>query len=386
MTGMFIKISNSIIVALSVLMLLASCDNRTKARKQFVWDEEVKELTGENLYSWLEKAPFDNELERAAEGKIVITNAKQVFPFMGRYYNAIEELRRSHDTENDTVIYTERDILFQDSIWGDLFLSATLLYDNQEVFLDESYIETGNPFFGGTDAVMDMHRAYLYETAVLEKNSKYKAGIYWVSANYDNYLLGFYQQGQLVFETAVPVFRGDTLATLDKLREVSHALGMNIAEWDNAKVADLQRVEDPESFWQDPFQGIYPREYSYDVYLKIKDTPFIQDEKPRKGDYYFAYQSDDGLVELYAEMQNTGLNKEEFVKESQKLGSYEYMYNDVFYEEQNEKGITQGIAKVYVKNQQCLALHFSYEEKDNDAKKQIHSILKYVKVLNYDEK
>lgn len=385
MAGIFIKGTNWIVVALSAWMLVASCNNKSRVRKQFVEDEDVKELTGENLHSWLGKAPFDNELKKAEEGKLIVTNAKQVFPFMGRYYNAIEELRRDHSMEEDTVIYTEHDILFQDSIWGDLFLSATLLYDHQEVFLDDSYIETGNPFFGGTDAVMDTHHAYLYETAVFARNQQYKTGIYWVSANYQDYLLGFYQQGQLVFETAVPVFRGDTLATLDKLREINHALGMDIAEWDNAQVADLQRVEEPESFWQDPFQGIYSHDYTYDAYLKIKDTPFIQDEKPRKGDYYFAYQSDGGPVELYAEMQKTGMNKEAFMKANEKVDSYRYSYNDTFYEEQVDRGIVHGTAKTYVKNQQCLTLHFSYEEKDKEAKKQIHDILKYVKALNYGE-
>src|SRR5690606_26026392 len=165
-------------------------------------------------------APFDNELRLQEDDKVVLTNAKQVFPFMGRYYNAIEELH-ADGTPSDTAIHQQTEILFQDSVWGDLFVSATLLYDDKEVFLSNSYVETGNSFFGGVDALTDRHSASLHETAILAKKPRYKTGIYWVSANFNRYLLGFYQQGQLVFETAIPLFGTDTLATLNKLKEVS---------------------------------------------------------------------------------------------------------------------------------------------------------------------
>src|SRR5699024_411549 len=88
------------------------------------------------------------------------------------------------------------------------------------------------------------------------------------SANYQNYLLGFYQQGQLVFETVVPLRGGDTLATLDKLKEINQRLGLHIPEWENAEVTGLQKVKQPKTFWQDPFLGMYPGEFGNDVYLK----------------------------------------------------------------------------------------------------------------------
>src|SRR5690606_22498712 len=383
MTRIFIKNTAGVISILFAIMLLASCDNRNATRKEFVWDDEIKELTGENLHAWLEKAPFDNELKKYEKDKLAFTNAKQVFPFLGRYYKAIEELHRNHSTDTDTLIFTETDILFQYSIWTDLFLWATLLYNHEEVFLSDSYLEMGSPFFGGVDAVTEMHRASLYETAVFKKQQQYKTGIYWVSANYRDYLLGFYQQGQLIFETAVPLLRGDTLATLDKLNEISHKLGLNIVEWERAQVADLQRVEDPESFWKDPFQGIYPGEYTDDVYLKTKQTPFVQDDKARKGDYYFSYRSDDGLVELYTELRESEMNKENFEKANKKMDKYRYSYQDIFYEERAENGIVNGVAKTYYKDNQYLEMHFSYPEKDSEAKAQVHSVLHYIKVLNY---
>lgn len=370
-----------IFVVLLLLIVLGSCNQSTQITKEFVWDKNVKELTGGNLYNWLKKAPFDNEVNRGGDGVLVITNSRQVFPFKGRYYNAIEEVGR-YDS-NDTVIFRKSEILFRDSLWGDLFLHATLLYEDQEVFLSDSYFEVGNPIFGGVEAVGDMHRSSLYETSVLAKHPNYKTGIYWVSANYQEYLLGFYQQGQLVFQSVVP-FRGDTLTTLDKLKEVNQSLGLHIAEWENAKVSDLQKVDQPKSFWQDPFFGIYPSKFGNDVFLKTKDTPFVKDDKPRQGDYYFSYQSSDGDVFFYTSMQPTELNKEDFNKGNKKMAKYHYSHNDIFYEEHRESGYVSGLAKTYFMGNQYMEIHFGYPETDGKAKKQIHEVLKYIKMLNYE--
>lgn len=68
-------------VVLFLLIALASCDQSTQIKRKFVWDEDVKELTGGNLYDWLKKAPFDNEVDRGGNGSLVITNSRQIFPF-----------------------------------------------------------------------------------------------------------------------------------------------------------------------------------------------------------------------------------------------------------------------------------------------------------------
>lgn len=368
-------------VVLLVLIVLASCDQSTQITKKFVWDEDVKELTGGNLYNWLKKAPFDNEVNRGGDGSLVITNSRQIFPFKGRYYNAIEEVGRYESS--DTVIFRKSEILFRDSLWGNLFLHATLLYDDQEFFLSDSYFEVGNPIFGGVEAVGDMHRSSLYETSVLAKHPNYKTGIYWASANYQEYLLGFYQQGQLVFESVVPL-KGDTLATLDKLKEVNQSLGLDIPEWRNAEVSDLRKVNQPKSFWQDPFLGMYPKKFGNNVFLKIKDTPFVQDGKACKGDYYFSYQSSAGGVYLYTTMQPTELSKEDFNTANKKTAKYQYSHNDIFYEEHPESGYVSGLAKTYFMGNQYLEIHFGYPEMDKVAKQHVHDVLKYIKMLNYE--
>lgn len=368
---------------LFILMVLISCNQENHVTKKFVWDEDVKALTGGNLQAWLQKAPFDNEFGKGDGKNIVITNAEQVFPFMGRYYNAIEELKKGLSNSSDTVIFRETKKLFRDSEWGDVFLHATLLYDNPEVFLKDRYLKTGNPFFGGAEAVTNMHESSLYETSVFAKHPDYKTGIYWVSANYKRYLLGFHQKGQLVFETVVPLI-GDTLATLNKLKEINRSLGLNIGEWEKAETADLKRVEKPTTFWQDPFTGIYSNRFTHDVYLKTKDTPFVQDDKARKGDYYFSYPLDDAEVFLYTVMQQTDLNKEEFNKANKKTKKYRHWYNDIFYTEQSENGDVRGIAKAYFMGNQYLEIHYGYPENEEEAKQQVHSVLRYIKMLNYE--
>lgn len=378
----FLVKTGNVIILLFIIALLASCEQKNRNTKQFVWNEEVKKITGGNLITWLQEAPFENELKPSENDKLIITNAEQVFPFMGRYYNEIEELRR--DFGADTLIYTNHKILFQDPVWGDLFLHASLQYDKQEIFLDDKYIQTGSPFFGGVDAVMDLHDSSLQETGVYTKNQKYKTGIYWAWANYHHYLLGFYQQGQLVFETAVPLLRNDTLATLNKLKEVNTRLQLNIPEWEKANVSQLKPVEHPKSFWKDPFSGIYNVEFGSDVYLKIKNSPFVQDYNARKGDYYFSYKSKGGDVSFYTLMKPTEMNREDFEKANKKLASYQYSGNTIFYEEHPKNQRIIGVAKSYFKGNQYLEINYSYPQNDLDAKKQIHDVLRYVRTLNYE--
>lgn len=366
---------------LSVFLLFTSCEPHTRTYKPFVWDEDVKTLVNGNIYSWLQKAPFENEFGKSDGEHTIITNADQIFPFKGRYYNAIEELRE--DVMEDTVIYRTAEVLYQDSLWGDLFLHATLLYEDQEVFLNQRYLQTGSVFFDGVEGATDLRRSTLYETGVFGKQERYKTGIYWATANFSPYLLGFYQQGQLVFEAAIPLMNRDTLATLQKLQEINTSLGLNIQEWEAADVAALQRMEDPKTFWEDPFEGIYPTYPVSNVFIKIKDTPFIQEDKASQGDYSFSYQSNGGTVALYTIMQKTDLSQEDFDKENKKMNMYRYGHTNIYYEEHPKAGRIEGIAKSYYLDNQYLEVHFTYPEGDLEARHQVHSVLRYVKILNF---
>lgn len=364
---------------IALVLILVGC-NTEKTRK-FEWDEETAQLTGKDLRVWLRRAPFTNELSQSGENQVVFTNASQVFPFMARYKNAIEELW--HTSNNpDNPIYQEETVLFQDQEWGDLFVSGTLLYEEQEVFLDRSYSEAGNPAFDGLNAGATTYSATLYETSVFAQTADYKTGIYWATASGTDYLLGFYQKNRLVFSTAIPLRTEDTLATLSKLKEVSNSLNLQIPEWNNASVQDLWLKDTYNSFWKDPFTGIYlDNKYLMpSVYIKVKDTPLQPVRIPEEGDYYYDYDGPTGAVILYTVLKETGEDRQTFIKANEKLQTYKITWESVFYEETPAEGRVIGLAKVLVKDGEYLEVHFAYPEGDESARKMIHGILKTIKI------
>lgn len=359
-------------------LVLASCNRETR---DFEWPDEIAQLTGKDLATWLRKAPFSNELSQSDDDKMVFTNAAQVFPYMGRYNNAIGVLEYSHNSANNP-IYQQETVLFKDPDWGDLFLHATLLYDAQEIFLDQHYSESGNIAFDGVDAGMNRYSATLTETGIFAKTDTYKTGIYWASSARGECLLGLYQKDNLIFEAAIPLLPFDTAATLAKLNAVNEQLGLGIVEWQQATVAQLKPVETPETFWRDPFIGIYPEErYLLNkVHLKIKDTPFQLAPQAVKGDYFFSYDTPGGEVELYTELEDTDDDRHAFDDTNQHFMAYDANGQHVYYEEQEVGGRIKGVAKTYFRSGQYLKINFTYPGNDRQAKAQVHEILKHIKV------
>ena len=364
--------------AVALVIMIYACSG--EKAPGFVWDEDIARLTDKQIGGWLRKAPFTNEFRQSEAGEIMITNAQQVFPFLSRYYDAEGELDRPYN-DNDPIFYQEA-VLYDDPQWGNLFVSGMLLYDDREMFLEESYLELGNPFFEGTNGAANTHSATLYETTVAARNDRYKTGIYWAGVGFDRYLLGFYQQGQLVFEAVVPLLETDTLASLNKLKEINMALGLNIREWDGATVGQLQRIDQPTTFWKDPFAGIYldPTYLLPSVYLKIKDTPFEEAGNPNKGDHFFSYRSAHGEVELYTQKKKTDLDEAGFNEASRNLNQYEYRTQPIFYEEIPAGTYTEGTATTYFKNNTYIEVHYRFPAADEGAEAHIHGILKRIRV------
>lgn len=360
------------------LLVLAGC-NREK--RDFEWSADIAQLTGKDLATWLRKAPFSNELSQSDDDKMVFTNAAQVFPYMGRYNNAVGALEYSHNSDNNP-IYQQETVLYQDPDWGDLFLNATVLYDAQEIFLDQHYSESGNIAFDGVDASMNRYSATLTETGISARTDTYKTGIYWASSAGGQCLLGLYQKDNLIFEAAIPLLPFDTAATLAKLNAVNEQLGLGIVEWQQATVAQLKPVEIPETFWKDPFIGIYPEErYLLNkVHLKIKDTPFQLAPQAVKGDYFFSYDTPGGEVELYTELENTDDDRHAFDDTHQHIMAYDANGKNVYYEEQEADGRVKGVAKTYFGSGQYLEINFTYPGSDPQAKAHVHEILKHIKV------
>ncbi len=361
-------------------LLLFACSGK---EREFTWDEQTAALTGKNVKQWLRTAPFSNELAQTDANRMVFTNADEVFPFKGKYNNAVDELPASY-TENSPV-YQEETVLYQDPKWGDLFVTAALLYEDEEVFLRDSYSETGNPMFGGSNAVLSSYHASLEETAVKAGHKRYKTALYWTHTSGKSYLLGFYQGGKLLFEVAVPLKDRDTLGALNKLKEVNTKMKLDIPEWERAAVTDLVWTGTEETFWKNPFRGIYlsPKTAMEEVELKLKDTPLKASEGAFDGDYSFEYKSSEGKVVLYTVRKDTDKEETVFNEERKDQSGYTYGLTKVFYKEKQEGDQVKGVAVTYLKNHQYLELHYTYPATDEKARSVVHGVLKYIRIFKF---
>ncbi|QDH79613.1 hypothetical protein FKX85_11415 [Echinicola soli] len=371
----------TILYLLLLWAVLAGCN--TEGSREFVWEEEIVQLTGKDLGKWLRQAPFSNELAQTDKDRTVLTNAKQVFPFMARYKSAVGELENFYN-HSDNPIYQQETVLYQDPQWGDLFVNATLLYDHEEVFLDYHYSEMGNPVFDGISAVTT-YSASLLETQVFAQTAYYKTGLYWAQTLDKRYLLGFYQKGKLVFEVAVPLNSTDTVATLAKLKAVNEKLELHIPEWKNASEQQLKAKGTRDTFWKNLFMGIYMDKESTlnKVYLKVKDTPFQLAGKIVKGDYYFSYEAPNGKVALFTVLKETALDQKAFITEHKQLLSYQKNGQTVYYEEQQDRETIEGKAFAYYGPGKYLEINYGYPKTDQVAKTHVHGILKNIKIRKH---
>lgn len=366
-----------------ILLFVLSFLGCSRESTEFRWSDDIAQLTGKDLNKWLRRAPFLNEITPKEENQILFTNAAQVFPFMGRYYNATGELEFIPNSPKSD-IYERATVLYQDPEWGDLFLDATLLYDQQEVFLDRYYRQSGNVLIGGGASALNGHIASLNETAVYAKSDAYKTGIYWANTAARQFLIGFYQKDNLVFQTAIPLHNSDTLETWAKLNVVNHQLGLDITEWLGASPDQLSALDSKETFWKDPFVELYQGEnFLPRLRLKIRDTPLQQAERMVSGDHYFAYQGTTGKVSLYTLVKDTEDNLKAFDKTHGDLAVYRIGSGRLYYHEKHVGEKIMGIAKTYFKPGQCLEIHFEYPMADKNAKDIIHGVLQHVKIRKY---
>lgn len=362
---------------------LTSCDFFSSSKKDFQWNDEVATLTGKDLKSWLRKAPFSNEL-KGNDNEVMFSNAEQVFPFLGKYYNSVEQQKKNYSDPEAGHIYQTETILFQDPHWGDLFVNAALMYNNDELYLSDSNIETGDPMFEGKDAVFNTYHGGLMETAVHSKAQDTKNGLYWGSNSTKVYLLAFYQKNNLAFEVAVPLIGQDTLATLNKLKEVNTALGLNVPEWANAQLKDLNPLDNNGTFWKDPFQGFFAVDYFIQtVFLKILDTDFKEEQSSSDEDIHqFSANNNGGTAKFSVKTAPSTLNFEDFEKKYKDFAHYEYFHKKVYYEEKESGNEVQGKAYAFYAKDKVLEFEFSYPKNNPELKKQMHSILEYVKITN----
>jgi hypothetical protein len=141
------KANSQIFIFLFIFSSIVFVSCGDQGSKDFNWVPKVAEITGKDLESWLRKTPYQNELKNDNENEFVITNVEQVFPFMNKFNNDIGPVSTTIAT-TDTSIYEQKHLIFQDPVWGDVFVSGTLLYDDEELFLEQSSNSKRNPFFG----------------------------------------------------------------------------------------------------------------------------------------------------------------------------------------------------------------------------------------------
>jgi len=365
------------------LLLLLNCHNK----KPFEWTDDLKPITGTNLKQWIEKSPFDNlwNSHKNNNDNIVIDNRNQVFPFMGKFKNENNNFK-NYKTNGD--IYKEETALFNDSQFGESFVYAALLYNSQELFLQPALSEMGNVAFSGANAINKRYYANLSETKIYNKNKTYKTAIYWVDANRKKYLFGFYQRGQLVFQFGFPCNMNNRSEGLKKIKEINQSLNLNVKEWANAQETDLNINNTPQSFWENPFIGIYHNKYTLpDVQVKTKNTGLKKLNKNlsyQKGvDYVFAHKNKQLLISFKRE--TTTVTAQEFVNKFKHGKQIITNNKDQLFITNEEVKNGQVIMDIetYFKNTSILKIQISYPENDNKAKEQLLDILNNLKIQKF---
>ncbi|UII26842.1 hypothetical protein LVD15_26715 [Fulvivirga maritima] len=369
------------VILLAMLAGMQGCDSK---KKKFEWTDDIAAITDKNIRQWLRKAPFDEEWDPHANSgdNLVTTNEKQVFPFLGGIYNEEGRLRSTGDGRE---VFTDETVIFKDPEFGESFVHAALLYDPEEVFMSSFYSETGNVLMSGADAIHESYRADLTETSVYANENRYKTAIYWVYSGYQSYLMGFYQQGKLVFQVAFPCNNhGKGLA---KLKEVSEKLGLKIKEWEAAGEDDLEKTEDKQSFWKDPYYGIYIDGFFPQMSVKIKNTPYKkyknQIAKEEGVDYLFGYVNEDGEHKLSFSMKEISVTREQYEKEMNEVNVLpnENGRGPVYVIKQEVAGnVIEVEAETYFKDDKVLKISATYPTQDSAANEEINDVLTHLRI------
>ncbi len=365
--------------------------------KQPDWDETVEQITNRDLLGWLKDAPFNGLYypldEQSGKGKLVFTNSKQVFPFMGKFKNSDRELYTSRSMGE---VYQEDFVVYKDPEFGELFLYAILTFEPEELFVSELAMESGSVVFSGMNSINESYSAALKETQVFSHNDQYKTAIYIANKDYarSSYLFAIYQTANLALQVGIPITAENTDQVIAKLKEISQTMALNVAEWENLNAEDLAINDNPQSFWMDPYYGIVIKRYMLglpDVYLKLALSPFqaMNDIAAREhgSDYYFAYDGKHGEVALGLSVKQTALSKQDYFSQHAP-GTNEYPVNTsfadeehkVFVEQKNESNIVTGTAETYFKDNQLLQFDYSYPIADKDAARHVETVLSNIKI------
>jgi hypothetical protein len=377
-------------ISLLAVFIIGCSETKKEPDQVFTWSESTNELIEDDLLSWLKTAPFNNEWD-PNKGKnkntIVLKNISQAYPFMEKFKNHDGRLKGVSYGAKRSHFYDSQTVIFEDSQWGGSIVHAQLLYKEQELFIEDSYVAMGNPIFSGTNAVHERYRASLSETNSYIRNKDYKAGLYWVDSNNKSYLMGFYQRGQLVLEFAFPSSHQNMEKTIDQIRRINTRLGLKVKEWWSLNPEKLAINPEPVSFWKDPYLGLYSKMYSPQLELKVVHTAFESIGRhfanKRGFDYVFAYKDQPDSYRITLLLEATVLKRIEYEKNKDML-DYITVNKDkrkVFINE--EKKVAKHIEaeyEVYFRDNKILRITTRHPAADNKISNQLKGILENLRI------
>ena len=367
------------------LLICISCDNGPT----FSWNPEIETIVNGDIDSWLKTAPFSGiwDPNDNSEGNVYFTNTREVFPFMGEFKNEDDNLILVNKKAKP--FYKEQFKVFKDDTWGESVVYAGLLYKTEELFMQPSYSKSGNLLVDGIASMNSRNYASLQETKIIANNTSYKTGIYWVTANQKDYLMGFYQKGQLAFQVAFPCTLNQKKEGLQQLATIARKMNLNIPEWNNSTVEQLSIKENSVSFWEDPFEKLsFGKAFIPSLRIKLKGTVFqnkkITSKRTENGDEYLIKDTSNSHT-LIIRKEKTTLSSLDFSESSDAI-TFENTanFNRAFHNKTIEQnGITTQTAKTYFKDNTLFVFKYSYPTSNVENTEVLEHILGTIKINTF---
>lgn len=374
---------------LYILILLPLALNSCDSKRPLEWNDEIADITNKNLDEWLRKSPFTNEWiadEDPDDDYVVLTNHKLVFPMLGEFKNEDDDLIGLFRDSSD--FYNEKFVLYKDSVWGDSYVFATLMYEYQPLYKERYH--RNSQIIGGSQS----NSVELLETNIAAVNDEYRTAIYWVETGFDiTHLHAFYQRDQLVFEMAFPCTEKEAHQGLNFIKETGDKLGLSIPEWIEADTSMLKEVEfaNRKTIWRNYYVKMYNRQHLSRLKIKIEQTPYRKQymSRARKEgvDMLWGYENDFGIHKIGVVTKKLSTNQVEF--EASKAGhrSVELRKDNknrkVFYQQAEDDGMITGSAEMFFLEGEKLMLLYTYPKSDSEAFTYIMDIFINLKVNDY---
>lgn len=375
-------------VPLAVAMLLAACSNDDgKVERDFVPSGDVKAVIGDNLYGWVDQAPFKAQWKPYADAgsdDLVLTNTSAIFPYMGTFYtrDGTEVGSISEDNSKLPHLYGRDQAYFKDPDWGPVQVYAALMYDPYPVWVDDFHMinQALDPANLGNAARSTPESMRLIQTGVTGRHPDYHTAIYQApNPVAGDFLFGFYQQGQLIFEVSLRCGRHDAAECLDKLDSTAQTLGLDIPEWQNADAADLQ-ANGEDTFWDAQFETVFApgaRTGGMRVQAHMPGADYALADRGDDADRrVIRRHGGDADVSLELAIEDTGLDSDAFAEQAEGERRNHYP-NDLYIEDaqRQDDGTMRSRARSYLANGKVLVLTGHYPEGNQQAKRDLRALM-----------